>query len=789
MIMWLILILVLFFAGSSVEGATVYTDPNCSTDSYVPATGACSGGSARARPTIGGGVAIMSAGDTLIVKAGTYSESGALISYPNNVTLRSEVPLGALWRSAFTNYTAGPHFSYGSSSGVTIDGFILDGNNATGQVVDGGSGSNNRLINSEIRNALLNGINGAPSQTLNNNIHDNGFCVQNPDCLKDITGAPSGYGIYAAHDALIENNTIHHNTGYGLHIFGSNINNNIFRYNTIHDNGTLDPAPAVLLGGQNNQFYRNTIYNQPGESIRIRYQFPSSIQIYNNTIYNVGYQTGSAAIYLTEGSNITIKNNIIANTTTAPVLVDGSVTGTVCTNNLSTSTISSPCTTSTVANPLFSNAAGHDFRLATGSPAIDAGTASIATGISIPVCPTGSPNCYAGTAPDLGAFEVTNPTPPLPSITITGPTSSPTLNVTSAALPTLSGTANANGGSGLVVTWDCDRCGSGTATGTTSWSQSGITLLAGINIITVRATTSAGTATDTLTVTYTPTFPGATLAGAWGFEEGSGTSTADSSANSNTANFVNSPTWTTQGKFGKAIIFNGTDQRLQVNDANSLDFTQSFSITAWVFPNQSLTGFTGVLVKPSDTGGYAYVLYAGSTICGTGSILGIFAANGTVGPEYRACRTQPLQDNRWTHLAITYDGPNAGSNLRLYVDGVLAITTTPVAGIIEPSTAALLIGGTQFGEYFPGTLDEIRVYNAAIPLTASSNTTPGATCAQSDYTTQVKANFAVASVVGDMNCPVSFTVAPPVVLKLPASATGLKIGPGASALKFGSKAP
>jgi hypothetical protein len=55
------------------------------------------------------------------------------------------------------------------------------------------------------------------------------------------------------------------------------------------------------------------------------------------------------------------------------------------------------------------------------------------------------------------------------------------------------------------VSWVNDRGGSGTATGTTSWSVSGIALQTGQNVLTVIARDAAGnTATDQLTVTYTP---------------------------------------------------------------------------------------------------------------------------------------------------------------------------------------------------------------------------------------------------------------------------------------------
>jgi hypothetical protein len=56
------------------------------------------------------------------------------------------------------------------------------------------------------------------------------------------------------------------------------------------------------------------------------------------------------------------------------------------------------------------------------------------------------------------------------------------------------------------VTWVNDRGGSGTCTGTTSWSASGIALLSGVNIITVTARDAGGnTSTDSLSVTYSTT--------------------------------------------------------------------------------------------------------------------------------------------------------------------------------------------------------------------------------------------------------------------------------------------
>ena len=54
------------------------------------------------------------------------------------------------------------------------------------------------------------------------------------------------------------------------------------------------------------------------------------------------------------------------------------------------------------------------------------------------------------------------------------------------------------------MTWVNNRGGSGTASGTTSWTAAGIPLAGGVNIIAVTATDLSGNATtDTLTVTVT----------------------------------------------------------------------------------------------------------------------------------------------------------------------------------------------------------------------------------------------------------------------------------------------
>jgi len=101
-----------------------------------------------------------------------------------------------------------------------------------------------------------------------------------------------------------------------------------------------------------------------------------------------------------------------------------------------------------------------------------------------------------------GAGAVTTP----PTVTITSPTSSPTYTATGSSL-TLQGTASDNVGV-TQVTWVNSRGGSGTATGTSSWTASAIALQLGSNVLAVTARDAAGyTKTASLTVTLSDTTP------------------------------------------------------------------------------------------------------------------------------------------------------------------------------------------------------------------------------------------------------------------------------------------
>ena len=107
------------------------------------------------------------------------------------------------------------------------------------------------------------------------------------------------------------------------------------------------------------------------------------------------------------------------------------------------------------------------------------------------------------TAADTLTVTYTPPDITRPTVTITTPTSETTYSTGLSPL-SIGGTA-ADNVAVTSVSWTNSLGGSGTCSGTNTWSKSGIVLSSGRNIITVTAMDATGnTGTDTLTVTYSP---------------------------------------------------------------------------------------------------------------------------------------------------------------------------------------------------------------------------------------------------------------------------------------------
>src|SRR5262249_50492005 len=208
------------------------------------------------------------------------------------------------------------------------------------------------------------------------------------------------------------------------------------------------------------------------------------------------------------------------------------------------------------------------------------------------------------------------------------------------------------------------------------------------------------------------------IVAAYSFNEGTGTTAADASGNSNTGTLAG-PSWLAQGKFGSALSFSGSGF-VTINDSTSLHLTNGMTLEAWVSPTTAPGGWQDIIYKANDM----YYLEGSSTQGGVPAMGGTFSPNPLYG-------TATLPINTWSHLAATYDG----ATMRLFVNGV-QVASFAQTGPIQTSTQALSIGGDAiYGQYWAGVIDEVRIYNRAlsqaeiqsdmnIPIGEARDTTP-----------------------------------------------------------------
>ena len=240
------------------------------------------------------------------------------------------------------------------------------------------------------------------------------------------------------------------------------------------------------------------------------------------------------------------------------------------------------------------------------------------------------------------------------------------------------------------------------------WSLSAFALAAALVMLPLFAVASTGAATTGLVAAYS-------------FNEGSGTTVSDASGTGNNGT-TSSTTWSTSGKYGGALSFNGTTARVNVPNSSSLQLTSAMTLEAWVNPSATTSKWRDVIYKGNDN----YYLEVTSSNSSKPAGGGTFA-----GTNANAYGTAALTANTWSYLALTYDG----ATLRLYVNGAL-VGSQARTGATATSTSQLQIGGDSlFSQYFSGLIDEVRVYNVALsvaaiqtdmntPIAASTDSTP-----------------------------------------------------------------
>ncbi len=183
------------------------------------------------------------------------------------------------------------------------------------------------------------------------------------------------------------------------------------------------------------------------------------------------------------------------------------------------------------------------------------------------------------------------------------------------------------------------------------------------------------------------------------FDENTGTTAADSSGNGNLATINPAGTTWTTGKFGSALLFDGSaNAYATVPNSPSLNPSTQMSVIAWINATSWANGNHRILQKGQNDNQYR-LLDEGNLkfeISGVGVVTAALPSTGV-----------------WHLVVGTYDGSTVG----LYVDGSL-VASGPGAGTVPVTADQLVIGSknptSTAGDHFNGKIDDVRLFNYAL---------------------------------------------------------------------------
>lgn len=205
----------------------------------------------------------------------------------------------------------------------------------------------------------------------------------------------------------------------------------------------------------------------------------------------------------------------------------------------------------------------------------------------------------------------------------------------------------------------------------------------------------------------------ATLVGFWNLNENGGITATDDSGSGNTGTLINSPAWT-PGESGSALNFvSGGKGYVAASGGESLSdlYKQGLSVALWIKPRSGGGGNGGRIIDKDNNNGGWYFSMNGAT--GVKLAIDTFS---TASPSRLS--TLGIKLNVWQHVAATWDGSASGSNIHLYINGVLADgTAVNGAGVAESDADTPFAIGNRSVDVarpFDGGIDEVRVYSGVL---------------------------------------------------------------------------
>lgn len=190
----------------------------------------------------------------------------------------------------------------------------------------------------------------------------------------------------------------------------------------------------------------------------------------------------------------------------------------------------------------------------------------------------------------------------------------------------------------------------------------------------------------------------------WLFEEGGGKRVRDDSGNGHDGEIIGTLKWV-KGRIGTALQFPGDKGGYIVVDSSKNLELETLSIEAWVKVTEATGKWQGIVCKQQ----------AGCTNRNYGIWVEVnqkvlhaqIGANG--GCAFNINGTTQITDNKWHHLAFTFDGEMG----RVYVDGELESEKANEASFQSDDPITIGVPNVDNANGLKGLIEEIRISDVA----------------------------------------------------------------------------
>jgi len=195
----------------------------------------------------------------------------------------------------------------------------------------------------------------------------------------------------------------------------------------------------------------------------------------------------------------------------------------------------------------------------------------------------------------------------------------------------------------------------------------------------------------------------------WHLDESAGNTVFDASLNNLNGVLSGDPTRIiSKTNFGRAINFDGADDRIVISASPILDFQDApFTTELWFSILQKPTTFY-ILLRGGSDQAKQYELALGASE----GVIGSVWEDTPGGAIQRTLMTGSMAElnlNQWYHVAFTWDG----DSLRLYLNSALRDGAS-LRGRLRPATGFLNIGSNAgLNAPFRGAIDEVRISRVA----------------------------------------------------------------------------